>query len=145
MRFTGRPRVEPKRNMCFGVKADPPFRLGLTPLRRPRQTWILQTALKRLPAVALAVFHLPLFGQYAGPALLSRGEVPTQMAVPQIDFRPFLNLSATYGTGLAGVRVTDQGTLADSSSAGIMLGWGISGLHSWRHTKVGLDYGGNVT
>ncbi len=65
------------------------------------------------------------------------------MKMPEIHFRPFLEVSSIYDTGLAGVAVTPNGELGTSSSLGANLTWGISGTHSWRRTKVGLDYRGS--
>lgn len=87
---------------------------------------------------------LPAFSQYAGPAVLSRGDAPTGMASPQLSFRPFLEVAGVYNTGLAGVGLTPEGELANTSAAGVELSWGISGSHSWRHTQVGLDYRGDL-
>jgi hypothetical protein len=87
---------------------------------------------------------MPVFAQYAGPAILSRGEAPAAMASPQIDFRPYVDLSGIYDTGLAGVAVNSQGQLGNESSMGLEVTAGISGVHSWRHTKIGLDYRGSV-
>lgn len=95
--------------------------------------------------VALIGLALPLYAQYAGPAILARGEAPAAMAAPQIDFRPFVEISGTYNTGLATVAVTDQGQLATASSLGVSLTWGLSGAHSWRHTRVGVDYRGSIS
>ena len=67
------------------------------------------------------------------------------MSAPQIDFRPFVGIYATYSTGLSNVSVNDQGGLADASSVGMTLNWGVGGTHSWRHTKLGLDYLGGLT
>jgi hypothetical protein len=85
---------------------------------------------------------LPVFAQYAGPAILSRGEAPAAMASPQIDFRPFVELDGVYDTGLSGVAVNSQGQLGNEASFGLELTGGISGVHSWKHTKIGLDYRG---
>jgi hypothetical protein len=94
------------------------------------------------PARALftLVFVLPAFGQYAGPAILSRGDAPAAMEAPQIKFQPFLSVSASYSTGLSGVTVDSQGNLANASAYGAVISGGISGSHSWRHTHAGLDY-----
>jgi hypothetical protein len=94
----------------------------------------------RLAALFLLV--MPAFAQYAGPAILSRGDAPAAMNVPQIDFIPFLSVVGVYDTGLAGVSVNSQGALANSSSEGVEVDFGISGVHSWKHTKVSLNYGG---
>ena len=85
---------------------------------------------------------IPAFGQYGGPAVLSRGEAPSAMTSPEISFRPFLGLGGTYITGLGGVRIDNNGAVPDASSFGERVSWGIGGSKSWRHTKVGLDYRG---
>jgi hypothetical protein len=66
------------------------------------------------------------------------------MNVPQIDFIPFLSLVGVYDTGLATVSVNSQGQLANAASEGAEADFGISGVHSWKHTKVSLNYGGAV-
>lgn len=85
------------------------------------------------------------FAQYTGPAILSRGDAPAAMSAAQIDFRPYADLMGVYDTGIAGIAVSNEGTLPNVGSAGILVGWGVSGTHSWRHTKVGLDYRGSLT
>ena len=100
------------------------------------------------PARALLtlVIVVPAFGQYAGPAILSRGDAPAAMEAPQISFQPFLSVSGTYSTGLAGVAVVNpQGDLANASAAGVAISGGISGSHSWRHTHIGVDYHAGYT
>jgi len=106
---------------------------------------VKETRLKlRLAGIWFAL-ALPAFGQYAGPAILSRGEAPAAMAVPEIKFRPFIEVSGVYDSGLASVSVKDaQGELADAASYGMALSWGVSGTHSWKHTKLGLNYVGDV-
>jgi hypothetical protein len=96
--------------------------------------------------LALFGLALPAFAQYAGPAILSRGEAPAAMSAPEIKFRPFVELTATYDTGLSGVAVTNaQGDLPNLGSYGVTLSWGVSGTHSWRHTKLGLEYRGSLS
>jgi hypothetical protein len=100
--------------------------------------------LKLAKVLAFAAVVAPAFGQYAGPAILSRGEAPSAMGAPQISFRPYLELSGVYDTGLAGVAVVDaKGDLANQAAAGIEATLGISGVHSWQHTSVSLDYRGS--
>ena len=67
------------------------------------------------------------------------------MAAPQVSFRPFIELTETYDTGLTSVSVNDQGDLANASAAGSTAAWGISGVHSWRQAKLGLDYRGSLS
>jgi hypothetical protein len=101
--------------------------------------------LKLVRALTLFGLALPVFAQYAGPAILSRGEAPAAMSAPEIKFRPFVEFSAGYETGLAGVAVTDsQGNLPNAESYNLVLGWGVSGSHNWKHTKLGLDYRGSL-
>jgi hypothetical protein len=93
----------------------------------------------------LAVFVLlaaPAFAQYGGPAILSRGEAPSAMNSSQIDFVPFVSLLGVYDTGLAGVSVNSSGQLVNADSEGVELDFGVSGVHSWKHTKIGLNYWG---
>lgn len=98
--------------------------------------------LRRVLAVLL--LSMPVFAQYAGPAILSRDEAPAGMQAPQISFRPYFDINATYDTGLAGVGTNSQGQLANMASTGVQAAGGISGMHSWKHTKLGLDYHGSV-
>jgi hypothetical protein len=84
----------------------------------------------------------PFDSSNEGPALLTRGQAPTAMASPGIDLRPFVEVTGIYDTGLAGVVINDQGQLADAAAGGLELASGISGVHSWKHTVVGLDYRG---
>ena len=95
-------------------------------------------------ALAVLALSIPAFAQYAGPAILSRGEAPSAMAQPQITFRPYFDVNAIYDTGLAGVATNQQGDLANFASAGVQVAGGVSGAHSWRHTRIGLDYHGSV-
>jgi hypothetical protein len=79
-----------------------------------------------------------------GPAILSRGEAPAAMSIPEISFRPFVEFAGVYDTGLTGVAINSNGQLGTSVSPGIVLTGGVSGAHSWKHTKVGVDYHGSV-
>jgi hypothetical protein len=101
------------------------------------------TLLKR--ALVLAAVSAPLFAQeYAGPAILARGEAPAAMANANISFRPFLEIAGVYDTGLTGVAVNSAGDLGKTAAFGLEFTGGISGTHGWKHTKLGLDYRGSV-
>jgi hypothetical protein len=101
--------------------------------------------LKLVRMLTLFGLALPAFAQYAGPAILSRGEAPAAMSAPEIKFRPFVEITAGYQTGLSGVAVTDaQGTLPNADSYDLTLTWGVSGSHNWKHTRLGLDYRGSL-
>ncbi len=86
----------------------------------------------------------PLFAQYGGPAILSRGDAPSALGSLQIAFRPFVEITGTYDTGLAGVSVNSSGQLANAASGGARIAGGISGSHQWKHTQLGLDLRGDL-
>src|SRR6185369_7717650 len=67
------------------------------------------------------------------------------MTSPDITFRPFLELTSSYETGLAGVAVSPNQQLPSVDSYGLALTWGVSGAHNWKHTKLGLSYRGNLS
>ena len=91
-------------------------------------------------AAALLACASPIFAQYGGPAILARGQAPAAMNATQIDFRPFLTLGASYNSGLGGVSVDQFGIPVQDNSFGVAVSGGITGLHSWKHTHLGLDY-----
>ena len=82
----------------------------------------------------------PLLAQYGGPAILARGQSPGAMSTSQIDFRPYLSVSGIYDSGLNGVAVDTNGTPVNDASVGVMVGFGVSGSHSWKRTQIGLNY-----
>ncbi|HEY1220152.1 MAG: hypothetical protein ABSE42_13285 [Bryobacteraceae bacterium] len=92
--------------------------------------------------VALFFLVVPAFAQYGGPAILTRGDAPSGLNSPQIDFVPFLSLVGVYDTGLAGVTVNSAGQLTSLATEGVEVDFGISGIHSWTHTRIALNYGG---
>ncbi len=94
-------------------------------------------------ALLILASAAPVLAQYAGPAILSRGEVPAALRTAQITFRPYLDVTAVYDTGLAGFFVGSQSTLVNAAAAGVELTGGLSGVHSWKHTQIGLDYQGS--
>src|ERR1700677_3816924 len=102
--------------------------------------------LKLLRGFVMFGLALPAFAQYAGPAILSRGEAPAALTAPTVDFSFSLALTANYTTGLAGVSAPNaQGQLADQAGEGGGVTLGVSGAHSWRHTHIGLSYSGSFT
>jgi hypothetical protein len=82
----------------------------------------------------------PLFAQYGGPAILARGQSPSGMSLSQIDFRPFVSVGGSYTAGLNGVSVDANGAPVNDASYGGSVSFGVSGLHSWKRTRVGLNY-----
>jgi hypothetical protein len=102
--------------------------------------------LNSIRALALLAAAIPAVAQFDGPAILTRGEAPAALAAtPGISFRPFVEFSGIYDTGLAGVAVNSAGQLGSTASSGLMLSGGIGGKHSWKHTKIGLDYHGSIS
>jgi len=89
------------------------------------------------------VLALPAFAQYAGPAILSRGEAPAAMTAPTVNFAFSLSLTANYTNGMEGVVTNTSGQLVTSASYGGGVTLGASGAHSWKHTRIGLNYGGS--
>ncbi len=94
--------------------------------------------------MSIAAWAAPLFAQYAGPAILTRGEAPAGLQGAQISFRPFFTFSGVYDTGLTGVGVNSQGQLGNTAAYGLQFTGGVSGSHSWRHTLLGVDYRGSL-
>jgi hypothetical protein len=88
---------------------------------------------------------VPACAQYGGPAILSRGEAPTGMVAPELNFRPFVEVNGVYSTGLSSVKVDETGNIANQSSAGMNVTAGVSGSHSWRHTILGLSFRGGYS
>jgi hypothetical protein len=124
-------------------------------LKEPRQTLILRPEeaangraeehiVKLVRAFALLGAITPAFAQYAGPAILLRGEAPAPMQGAAIDFRPFLELTGTYDAGLRGVAVNSQGNPVNDKGFGVQAAGGISGTHLWKHVKLGLDYRASI-
>jgi hypothetical protein len=62
------------------------------------------------------------------------------MGGTEVSFRPYAELMGIYNTGLLGIIVNNQGTSQPSAAYGLEVAAGVSGAHSWRHTKIGLDY-----
>ena len=54
-------------------------------------------------------------------------------------------MNGSYDSGLNGVAVDDNGALVNDAAYGVSVGFGVSGLHSWKHTKIGLDYSGGFS
>jgi hypothetical protein len=95
----------------------------------------------------VVAFANVLFAQaeYGGPAILARGQGPTAMSTAQIEFRPYLSLTGVYSKGLNGVSVDSTGNPVNDDTVGGSVGVGVSGYHSWKHTSIGLAYGGRFT
>ena len=101
-------------------------------------------AFSQEPAPATASSQTASSQEEAGPAVLSRGQAPAELTSPQVVFQPFVNVSAVYNRGLTGVTVNSRGQRVSDNSIGVDLTGGISGVHSWKHTVIGLDYQGSL-
>ena len=66
------------------------------------------------------------------------------MNAAQIDFRPFLTVDAGWDNGLNGVSIDPNGNPVNVSGVSVDASLGLSGLHSWKHTTLGLDYRGGA-
>ena len=100
--------------------------------------------LKLLRAFVMFGLAVPAGAQYAGPAILSRGEAPAAMSTPTVDFAFTLSLTGNYTTGLLGVATNSQGQLQSSNGLfGYGATVGLSGSHRWRHTTLGAYYSGS--
>jgi hypothetical protein len=93
----------------------------------------------------LIVGSSPCLAQFAGPAVLSRGEAPAMMTSLAVRFRPFMQIAGSYDTGLAGLTLDGNAQLATRVSTGIRTIWGVSGVHQGKFTMIGLDYRGSIT
>jgi hypothetical protein len=81
---------------------------------------------------------------YGGPSVLSRGLVPSVAARhANIDFRPRIGVNGSCDNGLTAVTVDSKGHLPNVFSCGVDANAGLSGFHTWKRTRLGLDYSGN--
>jgi hypothetical protein len=105
----------------------------------------MEAGLNPIRALAFLAVAIPAAAQSAGPAILTRGEAPVAMATPELSFRPFVEFGGVYDTGLSGVFLNSNGQLGSTASFGMTISGGVSGVHSWKHTKISLDYHGSAS
>jgi hypothetical protein len=67
------------------------------------------------------------------------------MVAPTIQFRPFIEATSLYDTGLSNVALNENNQLANAASVGYGIKWGVSGSHSWKRSYLGLEYSGGFT
>ena len=81
---------------------------------------------------------------YLGPEVLSRGASGVgQRAGKDVDLRFYAEASGIYDTGLAPVSVDGNGKLVHVGGLyGVELGLGAYGRHAFRHSVLGIDFGG---
>jgi hypothetical protein len=78
---------------------------------------------------------------YGGPSILSRGMSPSVSARhANIEFRPRIGVGANCDNGLTAVSVDSNGKLPNVFSCGVDANAGVDGYHSWRRTRLGVDY-----
>jgi len=82
--------------------------------------------------------------EYGGPAILSRGEMPSLNAPASISFRPFIGISGIYDTSLFPVAVTSTGQVPFTDGYGEELNYGLSGSQVWQRTTLSLDFRGDL-
>jgi hypothetical protein len=85
----------------------------------------------------------PTGDTYGGPAILSRGQVPTAASSAPVAFRPYIGLSGIYDSGLLPVSVNSSGQIPTPGLYGVELQLGLYGYHTWKHTTLALDYRGD--
>ncbi len=83
---------------------------------------------------------LAQIGEYAGPAVLSRGGGGVTPAAP-ISFRPYLNVSAVYSDGMGAT--LSNGVLKKTDIAGGEAAFGVYGFRGWKRTILGVNYRGS--
>lgn len=94
------------------------------------------------PLLALALPLLGQEGEYAGPSVLSRGGGGGVRPNAPIAFRPYVNISAMYDSGMSAVRDAG-GQLQSTGLAGGEAAAGVYGYHGWKHTVLGVNYRGD--
>src|SRR5450432_4604484 len=84
-------------------------------------------------------------GDYLGPAIMSRGAAGIGTRAGQtVDLRFFVNVNATYDTGLLPLATGTTGQIVDPGGLiGIEGQVGAYGSHVWRTAKLSLDYRGS--
>lgn len=77
--------------------------------------------------------------EYAGPAILSRGDVVGNFGLPRsLRFRPYLAVNGIYDHGVTPVSVTPTGTIPQFSGYGLEAIAGITGVRNSARTSVSL-------
>jgi hypothetical protein len=85
----------------------------------------------------------PTQEEYSGPAILSRGGMPSISRDNELaTLKPFVQVSGLYSTGLTNGGVNSQGQLLSSDGEAIQASWGVTGTHLWRTSSLSLDYRG---
>ena len=77
-----------------------------------------------------------------GPSLLSR-DFGGSLGAPQFTLTPTVEISGVYDSGLSGV-VVGPGSTKNVAAFGMQYSLGLRGVHSWRYTRLSLNYGGST-
>jgi hypothetical protein len=100
--------------------------------------------LKLFRGFVILGFVLPAFAQYAGPAILSRGEAPGGMTRAPDGFTLSLTLTSEYTNGLIGIDAQNSAVaLTGEPAFGAGLVVGATGGHTWGHTHLNFGYSGS--
>jgi len=82
---------------------------------------------------------------YEGPSILSRGGASSSLGrAADVSFRPFVGLSAIYGTAYTGVVSNAAGRLQSLDSIGLQGSVGVYGVHHFKRGVLGLNYSGEA-
>jgi len=84
-------------------------------------------------------------GQYAGPSILSRDRsLIGERSGKLLDYSFYVDITGTWDSSLVPVSTTSTGALnSTGGTAGISVGYGVTGSRTWRHDKLSVDYTGN--
>jgi hypothetical protein len=107
------------------------------------QRALLQTAL----LAALVIGPIRVSAQipgYGGPSVLSRapGELPGNRPRAQLQIRPFASVTAGYEWGLTPADLNNEGNPQNLDSARGFGTFGVSGVHLWKNSSLGVMYRG---
>ncbi len=83
-------------------------------------------------------------GEYGGPAILSRGEVPGAATAAPVAFRPYIGVNGIYDSGMMPVSVNSGGQIPSPGLFGVEANLGLYGYHRWKRTTLALDDRGNL-
>ena len=100
--------------------------------------------LRFVPVFAFAAMLVAQEADYGGPSILSRGLMPSvSTRHVSINFRPRLGIRGSCDNGLTAVSIDSSGHVPNVFSCGVEANAGLSGYHTWKRTRVGLDYAGD--
>jgi hypothetical protein len=83
--------------------------------------------------------------RYAGPSILSRDRsLIGERSGKLLDYSFYVDLTGSWDSSLIPVSTTSTGALNSiGGTAGISVGYGVTGSRTWRHDKLSVDYTGD--